>query len=107
MVLYGTNWEGMIGMHFVCLPVDNHVIWYTCCPHWDDVQWPWSWSIPQRSRSHEIFKGQSTHARVYAITYLCIDVLPSNLVQMLSSLRQCAVTLTLVHTSKVKVTWDI
>jgi len=28
-------------------------------------------------------------------------------VQMLSSLRQCAVTLTRIHTSKVKVTWHI
>jgi len=33
--------------------------------------------------------------------------LPSNLVQMLSSLRQCAVTLTQIHLSKVKVTQDI
>jgi len=30
----------------------------------------------------------STNARVCAITYVCIDGLPSNLVQMLSSLRQ-------------------
>ena len=30
--------------------------------------------------------------RVRSITYVCIDGLPSNLVQMLSSLRQCAVT---------------
>jgi len=46
---------------------------YKCCPHWDDVQWPWPGSIPQRSRSHETFKVQSTHARVRAITYVCID----------------------------------
>ena len=46
------------------------------------------------SRSHKTFKGQSTHAPVCAITQICIDGLPSNLVQMLSSLRQCAVTLT-------------
>ena len=43
-----------------------------------------------KSRSHEAFKGQSTHAHVCSITYVCIDVLPSNLVQMLPSLRQCA-----------------
>jgi len=36
-----------------------------------------------------------------------INGLPSNLEQMLSSLRQCAVTLTHIHTSKVKVTQDI
>jgi len=40
--------------------------------------------------------------RVPAITYLCIDWLPSNLVQMLSSLRRCALTLIWIHTSKVK-----
>jgi len=40
------------------------------------------------------------------ITYLCIDGLPYDLVQMLSSLGQCAVTLTRTHTSKV-VTQDI
>jgi len=57
--------------------------------------------------SHETFKGQHTHARVPAITYICIDGLPSNLVQMFSSLRQCAVALTCIHTSKVKVTQDI
>ena len=44
----------------------------------------------KRSRSHETFKSQSTHARVRAITYICIDGLPSNLVQMLSSLKRCA-----------------
>ena len=62
----------------------------TCCPHWDDVQWPWPVSIPQRLRSHKTFKGQSTHACFRAITYVCIEGLPSNLVQLLSSLRQCA-----------------
>ena len=36
------------------------------------------------------FKGQSTHAHVRAITYVCIDGLPSNMVQMLSLLRRCA-----------------
>ena len=50
----------------------------------------WPGSIPQRLRSHETFKGQSTHARVRAITYVCIDGLPSNLVQMLSLLRRCS-----------------
>jgi len=40
-------------------------------------------------------------------TYVCIDGLPSNLVQMLSLLRRCAVTLTRIHTSKVKFTQDI
>jgi len=44
---------------------------------------------------------------VRAITYVCIDVLPSNLVQILSSLRWCSMTLIRIHTSKVKVTWDI
>ena len=47
-----------------------------------------------------------THARVCSITYAYIDGLPSNLVQMLSSKRQCAVTLTWVHSSKVKDTQD-
>ena len=82
------RWEGIVGMHFVrpsiCLPVcpsvcpsvsnilcpcfnptyalmDYHLTWYKCCPHWDDVQWPWPGSIPQRSRSHNTFNGQSTH----------------------------------------------
>ena len=45
--------------------------------------------------------------RVRAITYVCIDGLPPNLVQMLSSLRRWAVTMTRIHTSKVKVTQDI
>ena len=48
--------------------------------------------------------GQSTLAGVRAISYLCIDGLPSNLLQMLSSMRRCAMTLTWIHTSKVKVT---
>ena len=39
-----------------------------------------------------------------AITYVCINGLPSNLVQMLSSLRQCAVTLTFEVWIRVKVT---
>ena len=50
--------------------------------------------IPQRSKSHMAFKGQSTHARVRATTYVCID---GNLVQMLSSLSRCAVTLTWIQ----------
>ena len=45
--------------------------------------------------------------RVHAITYICIDGLPSYLVQMLSWSRRCAVTLTRIHTSKVKVSRDI
>ena len=45
--------------------------------------------------------------RVCSITYVCIDGLPSNLVQMLSSLGRCAVTITRIHTLKVKVTQDI
>ena len=53
-------------------PQSGHAI----TPHWDDVQWPWSGSIPQRSRLHKTFKGQSTHARVRAITSVCIDGLP-------------------------------
>ena len=80
--------------------MDYHLTWYKCCPHWNDVHWPWPGSIPQRSRSHETFKGQSTHARVCSITFVCMDGLPSNLVQMLSSLRRCAVTMTRIHTSK-------
>ena len=47
--------------------------------------------------------GYGTHAGVRAITYVWIDVLPSNVVQMLS-LSRCAVTLTRIHTLKVKVT---
>ena len=85
--------------------MNYHLTWYKCCPHWNDVQWPWPWSKPQRSRSHKTFKGQSTHTRVCAVTYIYIDGLPFYLVQMLSSLRRCAVTLTRIHTSKVKVTW--
>ena len=41
------------------------------------------------------------------MTYFCIHGLPYDLVQMFPSLRRCAVTLTRVHTSKVKVTRDI
>ena len=89
--------------------MDYHLTWYKSCSYYyyDDVHWPWPGSIPQRSRSHETFNGQGTHARVCAITYVCIDGLQSNLVQMLSSLRRCAVTVTRIHTSKVKVTQDI
>ena len=61
-----------------------------CCPYLNDVQWPWPVSIPQRSMSHNTFKDQSTRACVRAITYVCIDGLPSNLIQMLSLLRRCA-----------------
>ena len=42
--------------------------------------------------------------RVQAITNLCIDRLPYNLVQMLSSLRRCVVTLIRVLTAKVELT---
>ena len=47
--------------------MDYHLAWYKCCPHWDDEQWHWTGSITQRSKSHEIFKCQSTHTRVRAI----------------------------------------
>jgi len=77
--------------------------WYKCCPHWVDVQWPWPKSIHQRWRSQKTFKGQSTHAYVRVVTYVCIDGFPSNLEQMLSSLRRCAVTMS----SKVKVTQNL
>ena len=40
----------------------------------------------------------SVSFRVSFITYVCIDGLPSNLVQMLTSLRQCAVILTRINT---------
>jgi len=91
----------------ICVPVrvltyalmDYHLTWYKCCPHWDIVQWPWPGSIPQRSRSHTTFKGQSTHAHVSTITYVCIERLPFNLVQMLSSLRPCG---QVQRTSQVK-----
>ena len=33
----------------------------------------WPGSIPQRSRSHKTFKGQSIHACFRAVTYVCID----------------------------------
>ena len=46
----------------------------------------------------------SVTVRVRPIAYVCIDGLPSYLVQMLSSLRRCTVTLTRIHNSKVKVT---
>ena len=61
------------------------------------------WPYLKRSRSHETFKGQSTYSRVRSIAYLCIDELPYNLVQMFSSFKPCAVTLTKIHTSKVTV----
>ena len=32
-------------------------------------------------QGHETFKGQSTHARVRAITYICIDGLPCAYIQ--------------------------
>ena len=35
----------------------------------------------KRSLSHNTFKGQSTHARVRAITYICIDGLPCAYIQ--------------------------
>jgi len=68
------------------------------------VQWHWPRSIPQRSRSQDTLKGLSTHACVRSVTYVRIDGLLSNWVQMLSSLRQCALTSIRIHTSKVKVT---
>ena len=52
--------------------MDYHITWYECL-YRDNVQWPWHGSIPQRSRSHEAFNGQSTNACVSAITYLCIE----------------------------------
>ena len=45
-------------------------------------------------------KVRICHARVRTITYLCIDGIPYNLVQMFSYLRRCAVTLTRVYTTK-------
>jgi len=39
--------------------MDYHVTWYKCCPYWDDVQWLWPGSIPQRSRSHKTFNSQA------------------------------------------------
>ena len=63
--------------------MDFNLTWYKCFPHWPGP-------IPHRSRSHDTFKVKSTHVRVRAITYVCINGLPSNLVQMLSLLRQCA-----------------
>jgi len=36
--------------------MDYHLTGYKCCPYWDNVQWPWPGSIPQRSRSHKTFK---------------------------------------------------
>ena len=53
------------------------------------------------------FVRRSVTFRVRSITYVSIDGLPSNLIQMLSSLRLCAVTLTRIQSSKVKVTQDI
>jgi len=51
--------------------------------------------MPQSSRSHETFKDQSTQGSVWAVTKLCVDGLPCNLIPMYSSLRRCAVTLDL------------
>ena len=70
--------------------MDYHLTWCKFWPHWDNVHWSWLGSIPQRSRSQGTFKGQSTHACVHTIPYICIDWLPSSLVQMLSLLRLCA-----------------
>ena len=52
-------------------------------------------------------RPSSVTFRVRSITYVRIDGLLSNLVQMLSSLRPCALTLIRIHTSNVKVTQDI
>ena len=77
-----------------CTLMDYHVTWYKCCLQWwDDVQWPWPGSIPQKSRSQETFKGQNTHVRGRAITYKWIDGLPCNFLQKLSSFRRCSVNL--------------
>jgi len=46
--------------------MDYHLAWYKCS-HWVNVQWLWHGSIPQRSRSHTTFNGQSTHACFHAI----------------------------------------
>ena len=78
-----------------------HITLYECS-YWDNVKWPWPGSIPHRSRPQGTIKGQSIHPRVRAISYLCTDGIPYNLVLMFSYLRR-AVTLTRVHTSKVKV----
>ena len=80
--------------------MDYLLTWYKCFLHSDDVQWPWLRSIPQRSRSHKTFKGQSTHARAQAITYVCMDGLPSNLEQMLSPLKCDNIFITSVFSSK-------
>ena len=45
-------------------------------------------------------KGQRHMGRVRAITYLCIDGIPYNLVQLFSYLRCCAVTLTRVQSTR-------
>jgi len=54
---------------YMCALMDYHLTGFKCCPHWDDVQWPWTGSIPQRSRSHKTFKGQSTLALVRTINF--------------------------------------
>ena len=87
---WGGDYRNALGLSITFCVWVYHLTWYKCCPHWDVVQWPWPGSIPQRSRSHKTFKGQSTNARVRAITYICIDELPSHFVQMLNSLRRCA-----------------
>jgi len=69
------EWEGIIGMYFGRLSVHLSVCLFVCL---------------------------SVTFYIQAIT-LYLDELPYNLVQMLSSLRRCPVTLTQVHTSKVKV----
>ena len=54
--------------------MDYHLTWYKWCPHWDDAQWSWPWSIHQRSMSHNTFKGQTTLSCVRAITtYALMD----------------------------------
>ena len=75
--IYGVEWDYRTAL---CLSVhlsDHH---YTCCPHRDDVQWPWPGSIPQRSRSLNTLKV-IVHVIVKAVTcniYLYIDGLPYN-----------------------------
>jgi len=57
------------------------------CPHWDDVQWPWQGSIPQRSRSHKTFK--TSCPRYFLLRW---DGFSSR-VQILFKLYICCVTL--------------
>jgi len=64
------------------------------------------WGVEYRNALRQSVRPSVTF-RVRSITYVHIDGLPSNFVLMLSSLRQCAVTMTRIPTSKVKFTQDI